>query len=78
MVAARGRGGGVLQGDGRLAGARRADQQRAGAAVDAAAEQRIERRHAAADRLARNGGDVLRRDEAREDVEPAALDAKSW
>ena len=39
-------------GDGRLARARRPDQQRAGAAVDAAAQQRVERRDAARDRLA--------------------------
>ena len=52
MVAATRRAHRVLHGDRRLAGSRRPQQQRGGAAVDAAAEQLVQPRHAAGHRLA--------------------------
>ena len=59
----------------RLAGARRADQQRAGAAIEPAAEQRVELRARRCEATPRsNAVRVLGRDQPREDHDPAAFD----
>ena len=60
MIAALRRGGGVLQRDRRFARPGRPDQQRAAAALDAPAEQRIQPVHAAANRFRCERGRVLR------------------
>ena len=77
-LAARGRGRGELRRQRRLAGAGGADDQRARALFDAAAEQRVELGDAAR-QLARASDvlPVLGRDQPREDLEPAALDRRS-
>ena len=76
VVAARGGGDGVLDGDGRFAGAGGADQQRAGAAVGPAAQERVERGHAALDAFVLERFAMFRRDESRKDDEPAFADRK--
>ena len=58
----------------RLAGARGADQQRAGAAVEAAAEQRVEGGQAAGDALEAAIAPVFGRDQARKHAQAAGQD----
>jgi hypothetical protein len=65
-----------LCGDGRLAGTRRAKQQRAGSAVEAATQQGIQLRHTAGDSLPRKVLVMFSRDEARIDGNPAGLNIK--
>jgi hypothetical protein len=64
----------VLHRHGRLARAGRPDQQRRGAPVDAAAQQRVQRAHAAGDRLAREVDRVPLRGQPREHLQAAASD----
>ena len=65
---------GELGGQRRLAGSRRADDQRAGAFFEPAAEQRVQLRDVAGQPDAAGHLSMFGGDEAREDAQPAALD----
>ena len=73
LAAARG-GRRPLRGQRRFSRARRAEQQRAGAAIEPAAEHRVQLPHAAGGNAALEVLAVLGRDQTREDHDPAALD----
>ena len=73
-LAARGRRRHELGGERRLAGPGRADDQRAGAPLEAAAEQRVQLGDAAGELLHRRRRAVLAGDQPRKDLEPAAPD----
>src|SRR6185437_9025009 len=75
-LAARDRGGDVVEHEDRFAGAGGADDQRARSLRDAAAQKRVELLDAAGDDVAGKAGAVLGRDEARVDGHAALLDTE--